>query len=294
MALTYQDSAANNLGGQYAFYVGPYIALPLDAAQPLGSANTSGFLYRVAQAPVSANIPNSLTRAIQQLDGTLLNTNGLPFGNEADLTGPGSQPDGSYFVDAYEGTGGTVAFDYQGSPFYQIPAFSTYNFPGIPGVNGSTDNFADDVLAYLQLSAGSYVFGVDVGIGRVDAPPGADDGYVLFCGANPRDAFATRVGQFVRTGSNYGDVQNTNQFTFVAPVDGIYPFRLVHWQNNSAANLGWYYIDPVSGSQVLINDPAGTIPAYRVSTVLREPFIAEVSPFQAARVSPLRRRFRSF
>jgi hypothetical protein len=274
VALTFQDSAAHNLGAQYNFYVGPYVSLPNSAAQALGTANTPGFIYRVAQAPVTATVANSLTRALQQLDGTLLDTNGLPFFNEATL----SQTN----IDQYEGNNGTVAFDYgpiTPASFYQLPpTFTTYLFPGIPGTNSAnTDNFSDDVLAYLQLSAGTYVFGVDVGIGRVDDPPGADDGYVLFCGANPRDFFATQVGQFARTGSNFGDHQNTNQFTFVAPVTGIYPFRLVHWQTHESADLGWYYVDN-TGTKYLINEAGGAIPAYRVSTIPREPYIAEVYP----------------
>ena len=129
---------------------------------------------------------------------------------------------------------------------------------------------------------------MNVGIGRVDAAGGDDDnGYILSCGANPRDFFATVVGRFARTGSNFGDSQNTNQFTFVAPVTGIYPFRLLHWNAGAAAvaggyantaAAGLYYVDSVSGNQVLVNDPAGSIPAYRVSTVPREPYVAEVYP----------------
>jgi hypothetical protein len=110
----------------------------------------------------------------------------------------------------------------------------------------------------------------------VDTPP--DNGYALFCGANPRDAFATLVGQYLRTAANFTTGANTNTFIFVAPVSGVYPFRLVHWENTSEADLAWYYVDPESGTNVLINDPAGSIPAYRVSTIPREPYVAEVHP----------------
>jgi len=278
VSLTFQDSAGTPLGAQYGFYVGLYVGLPASAAAPLGSANTPGMVFRVVQAPAGASLGDNLVRAQQQLDGTLLDTNGTPFANEANLTQTGSQPDGSYFIDAYEGTSGTIAFDLTGGAFYHLPNLTTYMFPGIPGVNGSTDTFADETLAYLQLSAGAYTFGVNVGIGRVDDPPGADDGYALFCGANPRDAFATLVGQFVRTGSNFNDTQNTNEFNFLAPVAGIYPFRLVHWQNYESADLGWYYVDPSTGARILINDPTGSVPTYRVSTVKREPYVAEVYP----------------
>jgi hypothetical protein len=145
-------------------------------------------------------------------------------------------------------------------------------------VTARSSPYPTETIAYLQLAAGSYTFGVNVGIGRVDDPPGADDGYALFCGSNPRDQFSTLVGAFVRTGSNFNDTQNTNEFNFVAPVSGIYPFRLVHWQTHQTADLGWYYFDQSTGKRILINDPAGSLTAYRVSTIQREPFVAEVYP----------------
>ncbi len=282
VVLAYKDSAGNSLGAQWQFNVGSFVVLPSSAAAALGSASTPGFIYRIAQAPADASLDGSFARAQKQLDGTLLNpTNGLPFGNEATLSGPGYQPDGTFFIDQYEGTSGTIAFSTANPPGYPnvVPEFTTvYEFPGLPGTNGSLVNFADDVLAYLPLNAGTYTFGVVAGATRVDTPP--DNGYVLYCGANPRDYFATPVGQYVRIQS-YGfnaAIANTNTFTFVAPVTGVYPFRLVHWANLYVGDLAWYYVDPNTGANILINDPAGAIPAYRQSTVPREPYIAEISP----------------
>ena len=149
----------------------------------------------------------------------------------------------------------------------------------MPGTNnGNVINFSSDVLAYLPLKAGTYTFGVAVGATRVDSPP--DNGYELFCGANPRDRFSTVVGQYSRTTPNFNNQANTNTFTFVAPLDGVYPFRLVQWSTGSSSqsDLVWYYVDPVSGTNILINDPTGSIPGYRVSTIPREPYVAEVYP----------------
>ena len=218
VTLTYQDSAGHPQSIQYQFDVGIFTALPSSAAGPIGSASTPGFIYRVAQAPADAVLSPSLTRALQQLDGTLLNpTNNLPFANEADLTQAGSQPNGSYFVDLYDGPPGTVAFSAATPPaFGKLPEFTAYAFPGIPGVNASMANFSSDVLAYLPLSAGTYTFGVAVAAARFDTPP--DDGYQLFCGANPRDRFSTLVGQYQRTSPAFSDEANTNTFTFVAQI----------------------------------------------------------------------------
>ena len=278
VVLTYQDSAGNPLGAQWQFDVGSFTTLPNSAAGPLDSASTPGMIYRVAQAPSDAVLASSLTRALQQLDGTLLNpTNGLPFGNEADFTQTGSQGNGTYFVDQYDGPPGTVAFSTVSGFPAVLPDFTAYAFPGIPGTNSSINNFASDVLAYLPLNAGTYTFGVAVGASRVDTPP--DNDYQLFCGANPRDLFATVVGQYLRTAPAFNDQANTNTFTFVAPVSGVYPFRLVMWQNTTPqADLAWYYVDPASGTNVLINGPGSSISAYRVSSIQREPYVAEVYP----------------
>ena len=127
VALTYQDSAANPLSVQWQFDVGQFVVLPGTAVLPSGSANTPGFIYRIAQAPASATLDNSLTRALQQLDGTLLDTNGLPYVNEADLTQTGSQGGGTYFVDLYEGTSGTIAFSTGGRVPWRTPRF--YRLP---------------------------------------------------------------------------------------------------------------------------------------------------------------------
>ena len=85
--------------------------------------------------------------------------------------------------------------------------------------------------------------------------------------------------KYPRTAPAFNQQLNTNTFTFVAPLDGVYPFRLVMWQNTTPqSDLVWYYVDPVSGTNILINGPGSSIPAYRVSTIQREPYVAEVYP----------------
>ena len=300
VVLNYQDTASNNLGVQYSFNVGTYVGLPSSAVGALGTASVPGFIYRVAQGTTTNSIDGSFALAQELLDGRLVNAaTGLPFTNEATLSGSGLQPDtngdfaGTFFVDEYESNSGAISFSSLNPPALPLRNggsldFTVYPFPGIPGVDSdgtsNYDNFADDVLAYVPLNAGTYTFGVAVWGNRVDTPP--DNGYELLCGANPRDYFSTVVGQYVRTtiGSTFSVGANTNTFTFVAPVSGVYPFRLFHWApapasgGSSDAMLAWYYVDPVSGANVLINDPSGSISAYRVSTIPREPYVAEVSP----------------
>lgn len=283
VTLSYQDSSSDSLGIQYEFGVESYTGLPAAAAGAAGTASVPGFIYRVAQAPSGASLANSYVQAQAQLDGTLIDpATGHPFTNEANLTGTGFVSNDVFYVDQYEGNGGTISFTTSSAGINVEPNFNVFPFPGIPGLsdtNGApnNDNFADDVLAYIPLSAGTYTFGVAAGESRVDVPP--DNGYELRCGPNPRDFFSTVVGQYSRTAANFTTGANTNTFTFVAPVNGVYPFRLIHWQTTSPeADLAWYYVDPATGNNILINDPTGTIPAYRSSTIPREPYVAEVSP----------------
>ncbi len=292
VSLAYKDNAvpADALGVQWQFVVGAYTALPSAAALPLSAATTPGFLFRLVQAPDTDqnnidNLFSTYARAIQQLDGTLLDTNGVAFTNSAPA---GPNPDGSFFIDVYNPSD-VICFNLTAAPLIKFPNFPVVEWPGMPGTDPNTgqpntDNFADETLAYLALTAGPHTFGVDVAIERVDYGFGGDNGYRLYCGANPRDQFATLVGQFQRTGDNFNDRENTNEFTFVAPVTGLYPFRLVHWKNFSGATLAWYSVDTATGDRILIND--GTDPravkAYRATSVPREPYVAEATPSPGA------------
>ena len=281
VSLSYSDNASppHALGTQWDFAVGAYIGLPADAAQSPGPASVRGFVVRTAQAPADAFVQNNYLRALQQLDGTLLDTNGVPFVN---MALPGPNPDGSYNVDD------VIAFELNGNPLNAFPNTTTSPFPGIPGDDGvNTANFALEAVAYLDLKTGQYTFGVDVAIDRVDVQAGGDDdGYRLYVGPNPRDLFSNLAGQFARTGDNFNDRQNTNDFTVTVRKEGIYPFRLIYWQNGHGANLAWYSVDRATGEKILINDPNDprAIKAYRVSSApaASGPYVAEISPTPGA------------
>ena len=148
--LAYQDSAGASLQVQYAFDVGPYVALPVSAAGPTGTATTPGFIYRVAQGPSTNSIVGNFVQAQQLLDGTLLNSAGVAYSNEATLSGTGYVTNDIFFVDQYEGNSGTVAFSTVSPAGFanNLPNFVSYGFPGIPGADSdgtqNPDNFADD------------------------------------------------------------------------------------------------------------------------------------------------------
>ena len=253
------------------------VTLPDSAAGALGSASERGFVLRVAQAPETAVIGNSYVRALQQLNGTLVDATGAAVPNEAS---EGSNPDGSYNVDL-------VNFEREASPFDVVNVaneplwnFTPDLFPGIPGAGGHTTKFVAEAVAFLELPAGPTTFGVSVGTDRTDVND--DDSYLVSVGDVPRDFFATKVGEFERNAPPFtANTHNENQWTVSAPKAGIYPFRLVYWQGGQGANLQFYTVLE-SGERILVNDSADAraIKAYRRSTTAGAgaPYVGEVSP----------------
>ena len=253
-------------------------ALNPDLALPAGSATVRGFVARTVQAPQDAAIGNNFIRALRQLNGTLTDDAGALVPDEAT---PGPNPDGSHAVD-------TVNFEREALPFDVIDvdgnvlaSFTPELFPGVPGVNGHTDKFATEVIGLLELSAGSHTFGVSVGTDRTDVND--DDSYQVFVGLNPRSFFNLKVGEFERFAPPFtSNTHNENQFVVQVTEAGIYPFRIVYWQNGLGANLQLYTVDQATGERVLVNDPNDprAVKAYQgsVEPEVNSPYVAEVSP----------------
>ena len=252
--------------------------IPASAALPLGSASTRGFLVRSVQGPENPPLANSLKRAVAQLNGTLTDATGALVANEAVApTGTAWQTD-------------FVNFQKDGNPFDVLDAdqnvlasFTPDYFPGIPGVNGHTSNFAVEAVAYLELQPGTYTFGVNVSADRTDVND--DDSYVVYVSSNPRDYFGTKVGEYARSANAAafkGDQHNENTWDVKVTVPGIYPFRIVYWQTGRGANLQFYTVDPNNGNRALVNDPNDpTVPvAYTTDSevIANAASIVDVSP----------------
>ncbi len=250
------------------------IALSADSALPFDAGLSRGFIVRAVQGPTNAVLANSFSRAVRQLNGTLRDAANQLVPNEAS---PGPQPDGSYVTE-------TVSFDLNAEPVLGL--FQTTLFPGIPGAELSQDSFAVEAVGFLKLLAGTYNFGVAVGADRTDVND--DDGYAVFSDVNPRSIFAPRIGEYQRTVTKPFDSnqRNTNFFQITAPVDGLYPFRIVYWQTTRGANLNFFNIntelDP-NGVHILVNEPLSfdSIEAYSTVTggaKANGPYVAEISP----------------
>ena len=123
------------------------------SALPFGSGIDPGFVVRSVQGPEAAPLANTLTRALRQLNGTLVDAANQPVPNEA-IAGP--LVDGSYVKTA-------VSFDPAG---LQVLGINTELFPGIPGISNHLQNFTVESVAFLELTAGVHTFGLAVSADR--------------------------------------------------------------------------------------------------------------------------------
>jgi hypothetical protein len=261
------------------------VDLPASAALPLGSSTTRGFMVRTVQGPETPLLLNNSIRAIRQLDGTLLDADGNPVPNEAY---PGTYADGSYdsVTACFEKDGMYLdIIDLNGT---YLAGFNSQYFPGIPGSGGHTANFATEVIGFLELTAGLHTLGVSATADRTDVND--DDGYQLFVATNPRDYFGLKVGEYERVAPGFqNNFRVENQFVVNAPVAGIYPFRILHWQTGHGSSLAFYSIED-TGERILVNDDADPrrIAAYLDTAVAaaKGPYVAEIAPPNGSEGNP--------
>ncbi len=267
--IVYSDNAtpSKTFTNEFQFRVATYGTLPTGIAYPTASADASapGFRARVVQANTgSGTLANTTARAEAQLAGTLIDpATGSPFVNEANTAGAG--PDG-FFVDAdvinwnqnAQGLGAE-------SGSFRAPTFPDEPIPGIPGTDGvNTDNVAAEILTFLELKAGAHTLGVN-----------SDDGFVVSTGVDGRDAFKTVLGSF-----EGGRGASDTTFSFVAPADGLYPFRVLWYEGNGDSSVEFFSVDPATGEKILVNDRNNpkAIKAWRQVTTATRPFVSTVSP----------------
>jgi len=123
-----------------------------------------------------------------------------------------------------------------------------------PGINVAPrfnyNDYAMEVVCYLDLKAGAYTMGVN-----------SDDGFNVSQATSAADPHNS-----VLLGSFHGGRGATDSsFNFIAPADGLYPFRLVYEEGNGGANCEWWVINLADGFYHAVN-AAGGIPAYRPTT----------------------------
>jgi hypothetical protein len=211
----------------------------------MATADTTqpGFTERMFQGG-TATVTSAET-ADAMLAGLYYNTaNGTPWPNTA-----GTNTDGTWsFVQT-----GMLNYNLAApAPLGEFPNFYTAQYPGMPGITDSTNDFAYEAITYLYLTPGIYTFGVN-----------SDDGFRLTC-------LDKQLGTF-----DAGRGAADTIFYFAVSQTGYYPFRLVHFQGTGTASLEWFSEDSF-GNKTLINDTGdGGIPAYAAATTSLPYFLVE-------------------
>lgn len=104
------------------------------------------------------------------------------------------------------------------------------------------DNFAMEVITFLDLPAGVVRFGVN-----------SDDGYKV------ASALAPNASTPPLAFHNGGPADET--FDVVVPQAGVYAFRFVWYERNGGAHVEWFTVNRTTGERTLVNAPGG-IAAY--------------------------------
>jgi len=218
---------------------------------PVGSGSDAGFEFRIYQT--TAGRGNDTDAAESQLAG--LHADGAE--NVADPSGGSVSND-----DARPGiifnVDGVINMDQDGNPqgvFRDSGDGSTTDraddfIPGIPGLEGSTDNMAAEILAFIEFpEAGYYTMIFN-----------SDDGFLVSETHGAGDSRGSTLGVF-----NGGRGASDTTFGFAVAEPGVYPIRAIWYEGGGGANLEWSSI--VNGERVLINDTsAGGLKAYRSRT----------------------------
>ena len=240
----------------YSFTVYSYLTFPASYGVSAANVNTNSPGFKVRTHQVSVDVGTSVQRAELQFASKLLDPSiGNVLPNIADLST--ANPDGTFDIPNY--------IDMSTAP---SPTGFFLNDISPPGLVG-TDQYALEIMTFLNLTPGTYTFGVDAVRNYNTTAPGSfrESGFRLTAGANPRDLFAPEVAVFDKSRP-----EGEKQFSFVVQQSGIYPFRLLWFSGVGQSSLEWYQVTS-QGTRVLIGDTAsGGITAYR-SAVVTHPYV---------------------
>ncbi|PYK58915.1 MAG: hypothetical protein DME21_14640, partial [Verrucomicrobia bacterium] len=209
----------------YGFSVVNYVSLGAgDRVEPAGvDTSKPGFKLKVYQTATTSIGDNKTAEKV------LAGQGGANIANLSAAT------DGLFDV------AGVINFEATGTDAGNMPGDTV--FPGIPGTlpdnTQTTDNFAVEAIAFLDLAVGAYTVGVN-----------SDDGFKLGAASNPRDVTAPLITAYDAPRGAGGESVGF----FAVTQSGIYPFRLLYWQQSGGAEVEWYVID-TAGNRTLINDP---------------------------------------
>ena len=144
--------------------------------------------------------------------------------------------------------------------------------PGTPGLNGSSDNAAAEILFWLNLPAGTTTLGCN-----------SDDGFRWqMGGAAPRDRIGTQtLGAFIGTRA-----ASDSLLSVTTTKAGLYPARVV-WENGTGGSSIELFSVVTGGRRVLLNDVAhGGLRAFRTVTGTLPTYASYLQPAKGATAAP--------
>lgn len=249
-------------------------------AAPAGTVNTNdpGFNMYIVQGN-SRLAMSAFAPAQALITGTAIDPNTkLPFDN---IATPNTDGTFNYYLPTYINMHEQAPSGATGGNF-STAAAAPMNIaddpePGIPGTTGSGDYFAMEFTGYLQLPSGTVRFGVN-----------SDDGFKLTVGngVNPRDPGALQL--IILDGTRgFGNTEAN----ITVSTAGIYPFRLLFWENagaNSGVELYTFAPGTTSGNRYLVNDrnQANSIKSYRSLLITPSLLTAAIPSGGATGVAP--------
>jgi len=251
--------AAGGISKEVGFTTPSYAVIGADNALS-GNFNERGFLMRVLQA--NQGIANATGPREEHLAGTLVDADGNPLENFID--------DFGFKGDLIE-IEGVINFDQDGNPqgvFRDLGDGSVADvfddfIPGIPGIDGSTDQITAEILTVVEIPAsGLYNFAFN-----------SDDGFKTTAGAVGDAQTAIIVAEF-----SGGRGASTSFGTVLFEEPGFYKLRSLWYEGGGGANLEWWTADLEGNPIALLNDSAaGGLKTYR--TIPEDPAsIAAISP----------------
>ncbi len=221
-----------------------YLTLPtVGFRTDLGTGSDRGFTFRVHQQDgVRANSTPEAEAQLAGLRGeNVADDFGGTISTDPDRAGIIFEIEDVINFDQGAGAVGVFRSTDDGSTTDRADDF----IPGIPGLNGGTDNIAAEILTFIEFpTAGFYrmIFN-------------SDDGFRVTLGHDPGPD-AIQLGVF-----NGGRGAADTLFGFAVTKPGVYPVRAIWYEGGGGANLEWSTTD--GETRILINDAEGGLHAYR-------------------------------
>jgi hypothetical protein len=248
---TYTTKTAQQVVETVAFTAPVYATIPAALATATGTGAGPGIRWKTHQ--LASRGGDNLARVEMQLRGEL----------GASIHDPASQAASGFFEVPYVNfeQSGADAGNFNASSVVEGQAVGDELIPGIPGLEGGTDQIAGEGLAYIEIpAAGVYAMVVN-----------SDDGFSVSVGNATNPSFLM-LGQF-----NAGRGASDTLFYFSAPQPGVYLFRIVYFEGGGGASVEWFTVNS-NGTRALVNGTqTGALKSFLRRTVA-EPSLPAATP----------------